>query len=607
MAATTLSELFQERVRLTPEREAYRQFDARTQQWISYSWSEMHERVMRWRASLQQEHLPGGARIAILVPNSIEHVCMDQAALSLGFVPVPLHVVDNPENLAFIIGDCGASLLLVESADRWGTLEPFTERLPELRRVVYLNGTSGGAPSSLARSVDSWLLDPSAASNLAGTAVSAGAAVGANATSSADANSLAAIVYTSGTTGRPKGVMLSHRNIVSNVKAILAVIPPRHDDVYLSFLPLSHTLERTVGYYQPLAAGATVAFARSVPLLMDDMRVIRPTMLVSVPRIYERVYAAIQEKIGKSPLRKRLFALTVELGWRRFEAAEHRGPALSVGASTLFAVLDRLVARPVRARFGGRLRAAVTGGAAIPNEVARTLLGLGMPLVQGYGLTESSPVIASNTLDSNDPASVGHALPGVEVRLGEQDELLARSDSVMLGYWKRPEDTARVLEKDGWLHTGDRAQIDNGWIRIKGRIKDIIVTSTGEKVPPADVEAAIASDPVFEQVLVLGEQRPYLVAILVLNRQRWEARAVELGLDPQSESALNSTKATRWALERVSQLVKSFPSYATPRAVFLSMEPWTVGNALITPTLKPKRAAISSRYAGEIAELYRGH
>jgi long-chain acyl-CoA synthetase len=270
-------------------------------------------------------------------------------------------------------------------------------------------------------------------------------------------------------------------------------------------------------------------------------------------------------------------------------------------------LLDPLTAAPVRARFGGRLRAAVTGGAAIPAEVAHTLLGVGIPLVQGYGLTESSPVIASNTLERNDPASVGHALPGVEVRLGEQDELLARSESVMLGYWGRPEDTAHVLEKDGWLHTGDRAEIDNGLIRIKGRIKDIIVTSTGEKVSPTDLEAAITADPVFEQALVFGEQRPYLVAILVLSRQRWATRAAELGLDPQKELSLRAPGATRWALERVSQLVKSFPSYATPKAVFLSLEPWTIANGLITPTLKPKRLAIGTRYATEIAELYKGH
>jgi long-chain acyl-CoA synthetase len=594
VAATTLSDLFRERVRLTPERAAYRQFDARTQQWISYTWADVQVRVLQWRAALIREGLPSGARIAILVPNSLEHVCMDQAALCLGFVPVPLHVVDNPENLAFVIGDCGASLLLVDSAERWAALEKLVDKLPALRRVVYLGAAKEGMDRGLARPVENWLsgLDVHSASP--------------DDRAPLDAESLAAIVYTSGTTGRPKGVMLSHRNIVSNVNAIMAVMPLQDGAVYLSFLPLSHTLERTVGYYQAMAAGATVAFARSIPL-MEDMQTVRPTMLVSVPRIYERVFTAIQEKIAASGLRRRVFELAVDLGWRSFEHAQKRGPELTFAARLLLSVFDRLIASPVRARFGGRLRAAVTGGAAIPSEVARTLLALGIPLVQGYGLTESSPVIASNTLENNDPASVGHALPGVEVRVGEQGELLARSDSVMLGYWGRPEDTARVLDKDGWLHTGDRAQVENGLIRIKGRIKDIIVTSTGEKVPPADLEAAIVGDPVFEQALVLGEQRPYLIVILVLNRLRWAARARELGLDPQSEAVLTSATATRWALERVAQLVKSFPSYATPRAVFLSMEPWTIANGLITPTLKPKRAAIAARYAAEITGLYRGH
>jgi len=337
VAATTLNDLFRERVLLTPEREAYRQFDAKSQQWISYSWAQIHQRVLRWRTALKQEDLPTGARIAILVPNSIEHVCMDQAALSLGFVPVPLHVVDNPENLAFVIGDCGASLLLVDSAERWAALEKLIERMPALGRVVYLNGPDG----KFTRSVDSWLI----CSDRDSDQIENGTVV--------ESDSLAAIVYTSGTTGRPKGVMLSHRNVVSNVNAIKAVMPLQDGDLYLSFLPLSHTLERTVGYYQPMAAGATVAFARSIPLLMDDMRVVRPTMMVSVPRIYERVFTGVQEKVGTSAMRRRLFALLTDLGWRRFEHTQSRGPNLSLASRALLVMLDWLIARPVRARASG--------------------------------------------------------------------------------------------------------------------------------------------------------------------------------------------------------------------------------------------------------------
>jgi len=265
----------------------------------------------------------------------------------------------------------------------------------------------------------------------------------------------------------------------------------------------------------------------------------------------------------------------------------------------MLSVLDALVARRVREQFGGRLRVSVTGGAAMSRDVSRPLIAMGLPLLQGYGMTESSPVVASNTPGDNDPSTVGRALPGIEVRIGVQDELQTRSDSVMRGYWGRPEDTARVVDADGWLHTGDQAEIVGGRIRIKGRIKDIIVTSTGEKVAPVDVENAIMADPLFEQVMVLGEQRPYLAAIVVLNRDKWTARAAALGLDPANVTQLRATAATQWVLQRIADLVKGFPSYSTPKAVFLSTEPWSVAGGLLTPTLKPKR--------DDIARLYQGH
>jgi long-chain acyl-CoA synthetase len=401
--------------------------------------------------------------------------------------------------------------------------------------------------------------------------------------------------------------MLSHRNILSNVNAILEVMPVREDDRLLSFLPLSHTFERTVGYYLPIAAGASVVFARSIALLMQDLVAIKPTILVSVPRIYERAYAVLRETADRTWFRKQLFARAVEIGWHRFEHQQGRASPVSGPGRLIFPLLDRLVGKPVRDRFGGRLRAAVTGGAALAPEVARPFLALGVPLLQGYGMTESAPVIACNTPEDNDPASVGRPVGGVSVRIGDRDELLARGENVMKGYWQRPQDTALALDQDGWLHTGDQAQLKNGRVYIKGRLKDIIVTSTGEKIAPADLETAIVSDPMFEQVLVLGEQRPYLVALVVLNPTRWSQQAGALGLDSHAIAELHSVAATHWALERIGLALCAFPHYATPRAVWLSLEPWTVAAGLITPTLKPKRLAIQARFAAEIAELYRGH
>lgn len=595
MIPATLPEILLRRAALTPGAEAYRQFDAARGLWISCTWHEFAQRTRRFAAALHREGLAAGERVALLVPNGIEHLCMDQAALSLGLVPVPMHVIDQPESRAYVLNDSGASLLFIHSAAQWLALEPYASQFPRLKRVVCLSG-SGPGGGGIARSLGDWLADGKD-----------GAADIAVEPCSPAAEDLAAIVYTSGTTGRAKGVMLSHRNVVSNVFAVLAHVPVYENDIFLSFLPLSHTLERTAGYYLPMAAGATVAFARSVQTLAADFAAIRPTVLISVPRIYERAYAAIRESLVRRPLGRTMFGLAVRIGWRRFRRSD-RGPKRpALNERWLWPLLDREVASQVRARFGGRLRAAVTGGAPIPAAVERTFLALGVPLLSGYGLTESSPVIACSQPGNVEPGSVGSPLSGVQVRIGAQNELLVRGPNVMLGYWQRPEDTRRVLDADGWLHTGDQGSMEHGLLYIRGRIKDIIVTSTGEKIAPGDLESAILGDSLFEQVMVLGEGRPFLAAIVVLNRQQWAKEAHKLGIDPTDPKSLHSISALDWVLERASRAVRSFPAYARPRAVVLSTEPWSIDAGLLTPTLKPKRAELEKRFGREIAGIYRGH
>lgn len=592
---TSLPQLWQTRVAQTPQREAYRSFDPVQRAWISYTWVEMDERVRQWRRALHREELTSGARIGVLLPNGVEHVCADQAALSLGLVPVPLHVTDNAENLAYILADSGVSLLFADSLERWQTLGAYQARLPDLTRVIYMHGEGGESADGIACHIAGWLT------------AARDAELAETETVRISKASLAAIVYTSGTTGRPKGVMLSHLNVVSNLFAIMEALQIAEEDVFLSFLPLSHTLERTAGYYLPILAGATVVFARSASLLMEDLQIVRPTVLISVPRIYEKEYQKVREAVDAHWVRGKLLSLTVSVGWRQFAVSQHLARPLPLVARCLWRLLDGYVAAPVRGRFGSRLRAALAGGAPLAAFVARPFLALGIPLLQGYGTTESSPVIACNTPADNDPATVGRPLPRIETQIGADDELLVRGDNVMLGYWRRPEATARVLEPGGWLHTGDQAILENGRVRIKGRLKDIIVTSTGEKISPSDLEAAILNDAIFDQAVVLGEKRPYLIALLVVNNARWSKAAEERGLDPAAASGLNSAIAKSWAIERIQKAVRTFPSYATPRAVFLTAIPWTVQNGLITRTLKPIRAAIEAQYAKDIEALYAGH
>lgn len=589
----TLPALFRWRVEKTPHQEAYRQFDDETEGWIGCSWNEIALKVEAFQQALDAEQLNPGSRIAILMPNGIEHVSMDQAALSRGLVPVPLHAIDNPESIIYILQDSGASLLFIASTERWEMLAIGGLRLKGLKRVICAKGAAGFKSSdSRVVTLDQWLhCDQAAAASGRELAV--------------EPNDLAAIVYTSGTTGRPKGVMLSHGNIIANVKAIRERLPVEGDDVLLSFLPLSHTFERTAGYYHPIATGACVAYARSTQHLPEDLKTVRPTVLVSVPRIYERFYAKIMEhRASASWFERAALDLTLAVGGRRFDARQHRAPSPSLFERLAWFFLKRIVADKVLAQLGGRLHVAVSGGAPIAWPVVRLFLSLGLDVLQGYGMTETSPVVSTNTPDDNDPHSVGRPLAGVEVKIGENQELLVRGPNVMLGYWNKPEETLRMIETGGWLHTGDQARIEDGRITIIGRIKDIIVTSTGEKIAPADLETAIISDPLFEQAMVIGEQQPYLAALVVLNADEWQREKSKLQSDPDGATSSATQRESDFLIRRIVDAVKDFPAYATPRAVWWTSEPWTIANGLLTPTLKIKRAALEQRLAPHIEELY---
>jgi long-chain acyl-CoA synthetase len=353
-------------------------------------------------------------------------------------------------------------------------------------------------------------------------------------------------------------------------------------------------------------AGATTAYARSIQQLGEDLQTVRPTILVSVPRIYERVWTAIRTKLEDGPpKRRRLFMKAVDIGYARFEHAQGRGPWKA--SFLLWPVLEKLVASKVLARLGGRLRAALSGGAALSPEISRVFIGLGLPVVQGYGLTETAPVACANRPHDNVPASVGAPIPGVEVKLGAQDALLIKGPNVMLGYWNNPEATRQIISADGWLNSGDTARIDaQGHVFITGRLKEIIVMSNGEKIPPSDVENAILRDRLFEQVMLLGEGKPFLTLIGVLNRDAWVREAAQLGL-PEPDVALQSQAAQALVLKRISGELREFPGYAQVRRAVLSLEPWSIENGLLTPTLKLKRAKVIEKFNAEIDRMYEGH
>lgn len=587
-AAGTLDGLFRERVRRTPDLVAYRHYDDSHCNWRDYTWTHMERQVARWQAALRAEGLEAGDRVAIMLRNSPEWVAYDIASLALGLVTVPVYTQDRADNVAYILNDAGCRVLLFENEEQWRGLRAVRDKFPGVQRILSVK-TLSAADEPRLRNVSEWLPDDA-------DAPAYGVSQGTD---------LATIVYTSGTTGRPKGVMLSHRNILTNAYACLEGCMQADSSLtFLSFLPLSHTFERTCGYYLPMMSGSTVAYARSVQLLGEDLRTLRPSVLVSVPRVYERIWASVRDRLeAERWYRRKLFSLAVDVGFARFEYRQGRAswrPAL-----LLWPLLHRLVAGKVLARLGGRLRVALSGGAALSPEVSRVFIGLGLPVIQGYGLTEASPVVCANRLDDNVPASVGKPLPGVDVKIAENGALHVHGPNVMLGYWKNSEATRAVASADGWLDTGDLARIDaGGHVYITGRLKDILVLSNGEKISPTDVEAAILRDPLFDQVMLIGEGRPYLTLLAVLNTERWEAQRATAGFDA---GVLDTRETERYVLRRVAAQLQTFPGYLQVRRLVLSREPWTVENGLMTATLKLKRESVMSRFGAEIDRLYAGN
>lgn len=594
--AKTLDGLFAERVRCSPQKIAYRYFNPVDEQWCDHTWEQMSQFIARWQAAIEKESLEPGDRVAVMIRNSPEWVMFEQAALGLGLIVIPLYTDDRVENAAYSISDAGAKLLLLDNMHQWQHFAAIKNQITCLQRIVILR--SPEFPIEGAENSDSRV-------------ISAGNWLPAHAKAVKhhhnDAHALATIIYTSGTSGRPKGVMLSHYNILTNAYSALQAVPILPSDLMLSFLPLSHTFERTSGYYVAIMAGATVAYARSIQQLQEDLLIIQPTLLISVPRIYERVYAAIRAKLTESSNFARwLFYFTVDVGYSRFEFQQGRGNWRLT--HLLWPLLEKMVAAKVLHKFGGRLRFAMSGGAALSAEVSRIFIGLGLPILQGYGMTESSPIVCANRLTDNVPSSVGLPIPGVEVKLGEDNALLIRGPNVMKGYWNNSEATKAIISSDGWLNSGDVASIDaQGHVTITGRLKEIIVLSTGEKIPPADMEAAILRDPLFDQVMLIGEARPYLSVLVVPNPARLQELVVQYGLNEIFTDEQQKQQIEKILLDKVTTLTSEFPGYAKIRRVATVQEPWSIDNGLLTPTLKLKRAKVLEKYNSEIEHLYSGH
>ncbi len=550
----TLAQLFEARATVTPEAIAYIEYSRSLGKWFERSWRSVQQEAGQVQAFLEQQGLVVGDRIGIMARGSVYWVCLDIAAAGLGVVTVPLYHRDRGGNVAQVMAQCELKALFIGGVAEWEHLresEDFLAAAPPLF-------AASEVPDSPVRTFFSELAEVEHRPYQVAVA---------------DSEAVATVVFTSGTTGRPRGVVLTHANIISNVIAATDAVPIFGADRLLSFLPLSHMFERTVGYYAPMLHGATVTFARSVQNLREDIRMHPPTILVSVPRVYERIYRKLS---STPPLDGSLGAVLLWLVQRLGRS----GPwSLWRWIAGPFAWL---VARRLRRGLGGRLRLAITGGAAMNPKVAHFFAGLGLKVLQGYGLTETSPVVSVNREDDVRAETVGVALSGVEIRVSPEGELCVRGPGVMQGYLEDPQATAEVIDGEGWFHTGDLVCLEEGHIRIIGRAKEILVLSTGEKVPPEDLERALMEDSDICQAWVVGDGQPFLSAVVVAHQ-------------PIEEATL---------LERTPGLLADFPGYARIRRIHVDTEPWSEANGILTPTLKLRRGMLQQRYARELDTFY---
>lgn len=540
-----------------------------------------------------------GDRVAILSETRYEWAIADLAILGIGAVTVPLYASLTAEQCRFILENSEATAVVVSAPVQLEKLHLLAERLPRLRHFVHMDPAAPGHPKDVA-----WesLVAKGAAARAAGPGAFRALAAEVR------PGSLATIIYTSGTTGEPKGAMLTHSNVASNVEACLQVIDLGPADTMLSFLPLSHILERMAGLYAMLAAGATIAYAESMELVAANAVEVRPTILTGVPRFYEKIYARVMENaLGLPGPRKRIFFWGLRQGLDRARA-RFAGRRLSWLAARRAAIADRLVGAKVRARVGGRLRFCISGGAPLPPKVMEFFFAVGIPVIEGYGLTETSPVICLNRLGHEKPGSVGPPIPGVEVRIGEEGEILTRGPHVMQGYFKNDEAT-RLALRDGWFHTGDVGQLDaDGSLTITDRLKDLLVTAGGKKVAPQPLEARLKTSKWVSEVILLGDRRPYIVCLIVPNFANLEADAKVHGrafASPGDLVAQPEARALIQAeLDRVNQDLAPFEKIK--KFALLERELSQEAGEL-TPTLKVRRRIVAERFAEVIERLYGTH
>lgn len=558
--------------------------------WRSISHRDFLERVRRTALGLEALGLEPGHRVAILSENRPEWAQADWAALCAGITDVPIYDTLPSNQVEYILNDAEIRLAFVSNPDQLEKIIAVWDRVPSLKWAVLFDGeSSDDRVTTLAELM------------ARGQAAEAERGPGfKDRALRARPDDIATMLYTSGTTGPPKGVLLSHNNIHSNVVAVHKMFTAGPEDTAGSFLPLSHILERMVDYWL-YSKGVTIAYVHSIDLVADSLVEVGPTIAVSTPRLYEKVYDKVMSQTG---IKGKLVAWAGRVGARWADA---RVAGVSPGLGTAFqhAIADRLVYRKLRGRIGGRLRFFISGGAPLALHVAKFFYGARILILEGYGLTETSPVTNVNTEAEMRFGTVGKPVPGTEIMIAEDGEILVRGPQVMQGYYNLPDATAAAIDEDGWFHTGDIGEIDpDGYLKITDRKKDLIVTAGGKNIAPQPIENRVKQSPFIDEAVMVGDRRPYAVLLLVPNDDKLREWASAQSIDETGDALLEDDRVMAKLEDESLGKLEGFARFEVPKRIALLAAEFTVEGGELTPTQKVKRRVVEERFSDVIERLY---
>ncbi len=566
-------------------------------QWVGISYTNFKNETVSFARGLASLGIKRGDKVSIISENRPEWAFSDMAIIGLGAVDVPIYPSLTSDHIEFILNNSESVAVIVSNKFQLNKVMKIRDKCKYLKNIIVYNEKD-------ALESDGTIKSFKTIQNLGNNSSQFSESFFWENAKLNNENELCTIIYTSGTTGEPKGVMLTHKNIVSNVLDALRVFPITKDDSFLSFLPLCHIFERMTGYYVAFSAGSMVTYAQSIESVASDLVDIKPTIMTAVPRLFERMQSKIMKNIDSQSERKqKIFHWAMNVGSEFSDIKSHGVPSVSL--SLKHSLADKLVFKKIRSRTGGKLRFFISGGAALPRELGMFFEAAGITIIEGYGLTESSPVISANRLENYKYGTVGRPLPSVEVKIAHDGEILARGPNIMQGYYKNKKETDESI-KDGWLHTGDIGVFDaEGFLVITDRKKHLFKTSGGKYIAPTPIESLFLSSQFIDQFVLIGDRRMFLSALIVPDFEAVKAYADSNNIPYKNIDDLLDTKEVYDLIEKeLVKFQKNFANYERIRKFTLLDKPFSLETGEMTPTLKLKRKVIEERYKDLIEVMY---